>query len=592
MKHLPIEFRTLAGVTGLTVIVVGTACHEPTVVTPIKPVVTAIAAASALTQTATVATKVASNPTVLVVDQQGFAVSNARVLFSSEWSSEIAVTSAAGMASIEWRLGVVAGPQTLIATVVDSRVRGVVFTALALADSIASIEPGSIYMQAGLASSPAPVTPSVVVVDAFHNGRAGIEVTFEVTGGGGSVAPALTTTDASGRATVERWTLGPDTGTNTLTVRALNFAPVTFIARVNAPFVASAVSAGTRHSCAIAESGSAYCWGRDNERQLGDTTYFASWSARPRRVALPWPLVTLASGAGHTCAITDETPSQAYCWGDNSSGQVGPASPTQPGGPVQIPVIDGLSMVTAGDAHSCGLTAVGEAWCWGAGRMGQLGSGDAEDHSLPVRVRGNLRFASLAAGARHTCGVTSGGVLFCWGLDDHRQLGVPSPASPSCFRVVYEEEEYYEPIACAVEPQLVSDAPPFVAIAAGYGTCGLTATGEVDCFGYSTRMVSPSRGLKIAQLAAGGACGLTTDGVGYCWAQSSEFESATVLNEPAVVANGFALRSITANGAHQCAIATGTNSAMCWGRNDNGQLGNGTIAPSKSPLPVARPEHP
>jgi hypothetical protein len=250
-------------------------------------------------------------------------------------------------------------------------------------------------------------------------------------------------------------------------------------------------------------------------------------------------------------------------------------------------------MVTAGDAHTCGLTVQGEAWCWGAGGEGQLGNGDTASHLLPVRVRGGFRFATLAAGARHTCGLTLVGQLLCWGLNDHGQLGIGTTV-PHCYRAIYgeDEDQYFEPIPCAVDPQLVPEAPPFVAIAAGFGTCGLTAAGDVNCFGFSAGMVALLRGLRIARMAPDGTCGLREDGVAHCWAKPFDFDGPVVLTEPMAVANGSVFRSITANGAHQCGIAKATQTALCWGRNDNGQLGNGTIAPSASPLPVARPENP
>lgn len=75
--------------------------------------------------------------------------------------------------------------------------------------------------------------PSVIVKDANGNGVAGFSVTFEVTSGGGSIAPTTpVTSSASGIAGVTTWTLGPTSGSNSLTATAPGLAgsPIAFSA--------------------------------------------------------------------------------------------------------------------------------------------------------------------------------------------------------------------------------------------------------------------------------------------------------------------------------------------------------------------------
>ena len=56
-----------------------------------------------------------------------------------------------------------------------------------------------------------------------------VNVTFQITGGGGAIAPQSILTNASGEATV-KWTMGPNAGTNTALVRAAAVDPVTITA--------------------------------------------------------------------------------------------------------------------------------------------------------------------------------------------------------------------------------------------------------------------------------------------------------------------------------------------------------------------------
>jgi alpha-tubulin suppressor-like RCC1 family protein len=410
-------------------------------------------------------------------------------------------------------------------------------------------------------------------------------VTFEVTGGAGSVAPAKVVTDAKGIAAVGSWTLGQDLGNNVLTAHALHLAPVLFTALANAPFFASIVVSGLYHTCAIAQDGDTYCWGLNDRHQV---SYDPRGAIQiPQRIPFAHRFVSLATGGFHNCAISDEVPSQAYCWGENGSGQTGTGiSERIVTAPAQVPVPGGLTMVVTGLVHSCGLNPAGEAFCWGAGRLGQLGDGAITDHSRPARVSATLRFTSLAAGTNHTCGLTIDGQTYCWGYNDHNQLGVATAATCAGDGSYYPGYNVPSYVPCATTPQLVPTAR-FVAISAGYGTCGLTAGGEVDCAGFNSGMVPVSQELRFARLAPDGRCGFGVDGVAYCWSTTDG-----LLNAPVVSETGSTPRSIAHGSEHTCGVLGSDGSVVCLGHNQYGQLGNGTTIASNVPLPVARPANP
>src|SRR5207249_3277890 len=89
--------------------------------------------------------------------------------------------------------------------------------------------------QSATAGSTVSVAPAVVVRDANSNPVSGVNVTFAVTGGGGSTVPAsgsVVTTDASGIAALTSWTVGTTAGANSLTATSgvLTGSPVTFTA--------------------------------------------------------------------------------------------------------------------------------------------------------------------------------------------------------------------------------------------------------------------------------------------------------------------------------------------------------------------------
>ena len=400
-------------------------------------------------------------------------------------------------------------------------------------------------------------------------------MSFEVTGGG-TVTPQHLVTDAGGRATVNLWTLGHDLGIDTLIARVANLPPVYFTVRVGLPLAAKAIVSGDQSTCAISLDGNVYCWGDNTQGQVspGDST--GRFTA-PQRVPLPAKAVSLAGGYSHTCAISNESPPQAYCWGSNSYGQVG-GSATRASGPFRVPVPDGLASVTAGGEHSCGLSPAGVAYCWGFDFYGQLGTGvltctgfdpgaGSSDCLGPQRVAGNLTFVSIAAGLLHTCGLTSTGQLYCWGLNDAGQLGAPTDSPCQNRSLDYHDGYAPYPVPCALAPQLVPGALPYTSLAAGdEETCALTSPGAVTCYGSPTGLASNA--MAFTSLAPDGTCGVRSDGSAYCWAAQTFDSRGASFDQPVPIGSGFAFSAITAGRwGHRCGIRQGSSTVLCWGAN-------------------------
>jgi len=189
----------------------------------------------------------------------------------------------------------------------------------------------------------------------------------------------------------------------------------------------TAVSAGSRFSCALATDQSAYCWGNNDGGQLGDSTRTSS--ATPVRVfgsGTTLLFTSLSAGTDHTCAVT--TSHDAYCWGRNNNGQRGSLNQD----PIPSLVAGGLSFasVSAGAGFSCGVTTGNVAYCWGFNPDGRVGNGTTGNQFFsPVPVSGGLAFASVSAGF-HACGVTTAGEAYCWGPNDYGEVGDGTRVNP------------------------------------------------------------------------------------------------------------------------------------------------------------------
>ena len=74
--------------------------------------------------------------------------------------------------------------------------------------------------------------------------------------------------------------------------------------------------------------------------------------------------------------------------------------------------------VSAGEAHSCAVDALGRVSCWGRNDVGQLGIGTwgPAPATIPRQVsQGSEEFASVELGKLHTCALTTDREILCWG---------------------------------------------------------------------------------------------------------------------------------------------------------------------------------
>ena len=187
----------------------------------------------------------------------------------------------------------------------------------------------------------------------------------------------------------------------------------------------SQVSTNYLHTCAVKTDGTLWCWGLNANLEAGTTSNFP-WS--PAQISgTTWKQVT--TGLYHTCAI--KTDGALWCWGGNISGQLGSDSisvlPTsQTSDPVQVTGTTWQS-VSAGESHTCAIMLDGTLWCWGSNTSGQLGDNTLDSKSTPVAVGTfGQTWAMVAAGVTHTCALATGGALWCWGDNSAGQLGIGS----------------------------------------------------------------------------------------------------------------------------------------------------------------------
>jgi hypothetical protein len=203
-------------------------------------------------QSATVGDTLAQPVRIRVTDADGVPVPGVLVQFTVTSGGGVAMTDTArtptdGYVATRWKLGTIAGVQTLKATVASLPPASV--SATANPSSAANARKNAGDRQAGSPGSPAPVRPSVRVTDVYGNGVPGISVDFHVETGGGSSTGNSQTTDANGVATVGSWILGTS-GTNAVIASVTGFSSLVFTANaiVTSPEINMTLPAPTPYS--------------------------------------------------------------------------------------------------------------------------------------------------------------------------------------------------------------------------------------------------------------------------------------------------------------------------------------------------------
>ncbi len=250
--------------------------------------------------------------------------------------------------------------------------------------------------------------------------------------------------------------------------------------------------------------------------------------------------------------------------------------------------------IAGGVGHTCALTVAGGAKCWGDDSSGQLGDfyGAVLSRTAPVNVGGGAaNLAAITAGASHSCALTSSGGVKCWGDNSRGQLGDGNTA----------------PGLLLVDVVGLSGVTSLSANASGYHTCAITTGGALKCWGRNdfgqlgdqsttdrnTPVSAFLNGSTAVAVSAGGAhtCIITPAGGVRCWGRNSEGQlgDGTLVSKTSpvdVVGLGSGVVAIASAYSHTCALLA-TGSVKCWGWNGEGELGNGTTVSSPTPVDVS-----
>jgi len=395
------------------------------------------------------------------------------------------------------------------------------------------------------------------------------------------------------------------------------------------------LAAGSDHTCALRSGGALYCWGSNSAGQLGrgpDGPDGSDYHPAPvlASVDAAAPLTGAAqslAGSEYSCTLVAGTP---YCWGSDDNAQLGDNDYVDKSAPTPVLSatsnlpLTGIARVVTGKIAACGLEASTGHWlCWGNNLWGQLSdSVMLTTFHTAVRISALDGAQSVAMGYVHTCAILANGSVICFGLNDDRQVGQAA-------YVMCTVDQFMYP--CEPHPVAVAGLTSVKQLAlADHSTCALDQDGGVACWGASgagelgtldagstcpiagsdagipctETPISVPLGRPAMRISGGedygGAsyCAVFADGSVSCWGSDTSGQLAigvqnTVPNptpQPAQDENGplSDVVEVASGDTHRCALK-GDAAVVCWGMSDpnepDGRLGTPNLSQGYA-LPV------
>jgi alpha-tubulin suppressor-like RCC1 family protein len=344
----------------------------------------------------------------------------------------------------------------------------------------------------------------------------------------------------------------------------------------------TAAAARSMHASALGADGTVWGWGGNGSGELGDGT--TTQRPTPVKASGVSGVTAIAAGDNHTLAVLSN--GTVLAWGYNQYGQLGDNTTTTRTTAVQVSGLSGVVAVAAAQDYSVALKSDGTVWEWGYTRL------NAPSH-VPLQIAGVGNVIAIATGTYHTIALKADGTVWGWGYNYYGQLGNGSSSDPGV-------------------PWQTSSLTGVVAIAAGgYHSMALKSDGTVRGWGYNyygevgdgtttTRYVptAPSPPLTgVTAIGAGDFHSLAVGAAGsvYTWGRNSEGQlgdgSYTERHQPVQVPGVTGASSATAGFGHSVVVGP-AGGIRTWGDDYYDQLGDTAKASRNTPGPITCPSPP
>ncbi len=384
-----------------------------------------------------------------------------------------------------------------------------------------------------------------------------------------------------------------------------------------------AVASGSFHACALFSGGTVKCWGDNSQGQLGVGNGCLDLSPTPLPVHDVCGATAISAAQYHTCVVLRD--GSVACWGTTPDSVENTSTPLSVdagldadcdasdndnfvgSAPGLVPCVASAVTVAAGEGLDCAVIADGTVRCWGYGIGGGLGNGNVNGPVEaqtggdvgPVEVS-NIHDAVAVSVSESACALLADMTVKCWGPNTSGELGDGTTLSSPVPVVVQNLSS-----ASAVTIGGPNGSNDGCGSCAGY-TCAALSNGTVECWGQdeygelgngmtavdagtTPGPVPGLTGVVSVVASEGDVFAVLADGTAMGWGENQCGELGNgmmgVATTPTVVQSLDHVTSISPGSCHACALLS-DGRVECWGDDTRGQLGAGPDGPPSSLTPV------
>lgn len=338
----------------------------------------------------------------------------------------------------------------------------------------------------------------------------------------------------------------------------------------------------------------------------GENAHYEKLTGDIANVNTPLPISSITedilsyeAGTNFTCVLLSSR--KVKCWGTNDLGQLGDGTNISSTTPVEVLNLENVSKITLGWKHACALLLDGGVKCWGDNNSGELGRGFTNPSggmATPDYVSGlNSGVSDISSGSaksEHTCALIADSMK-CWGMNSWGQLGDGTQISRRIPTDV---------LGLGTGSGVIKLVP------SRYSSCAVLSGNRMKCWGENTYGQLGNSNLGVDSLTpvdvilsglasnesvidAGQGedqvCLLTDKGSVYCWGRDNygQLGDGTIggnIAQPTISLLTSGVKQLSVGRYHSCVIMESDEEARCWGLNTFGQLGQGNTTNSAVPL--------
>lgn len=354
------------------------------------------------------------------------------------------------------------------------------------------------------------------------------------------------------------------------------------------------IATGQQHSLLLTD-GKVYAFGGNTDGQLGDGTTLDRHTPVMVEGLEGIEVIAVAAGDRHSMALSAD--GKVYTWGRNNQGQIGDGTIMHRYTPMLVRALEDVEMVAiaAGNEHSVALSVDGKIYAWGSNTSGQLGDGTRDNDLSIATVQGleDINVVAIAAGGVHTLALSDDGKVYAWGYNYHGQVGDGTNAIHRTSPLLVEGLSNREIVAIAAGTRHSMALDIYGRVYAwGSNDSGQLGDGTAKDR-YKPVTVQGLEGIDIISISTGTvfSMALGMDGKLYAWGRNSDGQlgdGTDIQRELPVLVQGLDGMKVAGiaqglSSYHSLAIMD-TGQIYIWGGNYQGQIGDGTT--ENRPLPV------